>query len=103
MINLFNFDQERALSKQLAEELVKQLPPKQFTLEKRSALSINKVSRILERIYAIAREKNQSAKMGVVRRSIFANGFKWHLREALYPDDFVDMATEGLLVELIKK
>lgn len=102
LINL-NFSAERLLAKQLSDELVKQLPPRHFSVEKRGVLSVNKVSKSLERIYAIAREENQIRKMGLIRRSVFANGFKWRMREALYPDDFIDMATEGLLVELAKK
>lgn len=102
MINL-NFNAERMLAKQLAGELIKQLPPRQFSAEKRAVLSVNKVSKSLERIFAIAREENRIKKMGIIRRSVFANGFKWQMREAMYPEDFIDMATEGLLVELAKK
>lgn len=103
MFDIFNFSSERLLAKGLSVELAKQLPPKLFEQEKRGNLSVNQVSRALERVYAVAAGKNQQKKMGVLRRSILANGFKWHLKEVGYPDDFIDMAVEGLLVELIKK
>jgi len=41
--------------------------------------------------------------MGFLRRSLFANAFQWALKEQAYPQDFVVMATEGLLVAISAK
>ena len=41
--------------------------------------------------------------MGFLRRSLFANAFQWALTEQDYPQDFVVMATEGLLVAITAK
>lgn len=102
-MKIFDFTAERELALQLSQDLVRQLPPSNFSSEKKADLSVNRVSRALERIYAIAVGKNKEKKMGSIRRSIFANGFKWKLKEAGYPADFIDMATEGLIVELAKR
>lgn len=65
-------------------------------------LSVNKTTRLLERLYDEAKGHFSEKKIGVVRRSVFANSFKWALTEKGYPSNFVNLATEGLVMELTK-
>lgn len=65
-------------------------------------MSVNKITRHLERVYAAAIDFKDEEHIGFVGRAVMANAFKWGLKEARYSDEFVDMATEGLVVALSK-
>ena len=102
LLRFFQFAQEKALAQQLADQLAKELPPK-FMESGSNKLSVNKVTRSLERVYQEALGHDESRRrMGLVRRSVFANTFKWSLKEIGYSAEFCDVATEGLIIELAK-
>lgn len=90
------------LIEMLVERLTKELPP-QLIQNKRKVLSVNKVTRLLETTYLEVAEYKKTNNPGFIRRAILANKFKWALKGKGYPDDFVDVATEGLVVELSRK
>lgn len=99
---IFNSSAEKALAHDLVVGLKKDLPP--ILMEKqRKVLSVNKITRLLEKTYQAAREHQNSQNMGFIKRAILANSFKWELKNLGYPEDFIDMATEGLVMELMKK
>ncbi len=102
LLQLLNFPDEKALANDLVAQLVKELPPKFLGDENNNKLSVNKITRSLERAYQEARNRQPVGRMGLLRRSIFANAFKWGLRESGYSNEFVDIATEGLVMELAK-
>lgn len=102
MAGLFDYSQERAFAAELVAQIAKQLPPASMTGESMSRLSVNKITRSLERVYQEAGRHLSDHKMGLLRRSIFANAFKWSLREKGYPANFIDIATEGLVMEMTK-
>lgn len=93
---------EKELAKQLALHIANEIKPK-LMRERRQVLSANKISRHLEHIYNIAKEYQREHRLGFTRRAILANSFKWELKAAGYPEDFINVATEGLVVELSKK
>ncbi len=98
-LSFFRFSEDKAFAEQMATKLAKELPP--GLMEKSSkALSVNKVTRLLEHTYQAATAHQAKTGMGFIRRAVLANSFKWNLRSKGYTDDFVDMATEGLVVEL---
>lgn len=99
---LFNHDAEKALAKELSAQLIKNLSPKLMS-ERRQVLSVNKVSRLLEQSYEIAKAYQSTHKLGMIKRAVLANSFRWELKACGYPDDFISVATEGLVVELGKK
>ena len=99
MFGFFSFASDKAFAKSLVAELVHALSPAMIS-SKRKILSVNKVTRLLEQTFHRAIEHQKDARLGFVRRAVLANAFKWELLEAGYPKDFVDMATEGLVVEL---
>jgi hypothetical protein len=102
LLSFLRFSEEKVFAEQLAAQLAKELPPS--LMEKsRKALSVNKVTRLLERTYQAAVAHQAQAGMGFIRRAVLANSFKWNLRNKGYTDDFVDMATEGLIVEMSRK
>lgn len=100
-MNIFNFSKEKAFAQALAQQLKKDIPPI-LMQDRRKVLSVNKITRLLERTYQVATEYQQSHNLGFIKRAVLANTFKWELKSSGYPDDFVDMATEGLVVQISK-
>lgn len=99
---LFNHDAEKALAKELSAQITKNLSPKLMS-ERRQVLSANKISRLLEQSYEIVKAYQSTHKLGLIKRAVLANSFRWELKSCGYPDDFINVATEGLVVELGKK
>ncbi len=99
---LFNHDDEKALARDLAAQIVKNISPKLMS-DRRQVLSAKKISRLLEQSYEIANTYQASHKLGMIKRAILANNFKWELKSSGFPDDFINVATEGLLIGLTKK
>ena len=101
-VRLFNHDDEKALARDLAAQIAKNLSPKLMS-ERRQVLSAKKISRLLEQSYEAAKTYQSSHKLGMIKRAILVNNFRWELKSSGYPEDFINVATEGLLVELTKK
>lgn len=99
MFSLFNTRPVKDKAHELANDLAKRLPPKSID-SNRQLLSVNKISNVLEKIYANALQYKQASRLGVFKRSVLANAFRWRLQELGYPQAFVDMAVEGLVVEI---
>jgi len=98
----WGFAAERELAQSITERLKMALPPAQMEA-KRHILSVNKVTRHLEQIYDLAKTHQAQRGLGFFRRAYLANQLKWQLQEQGYPKDFVEMAIEGLLIELAKR
>lgn len=104
-MNLINFitrSKEKAFIAGQVEILLKELPPAAMSAEK-GRISVNKVTRSLERVYTAASDFKNEHQVGVIGRAAMANAFKWGLLDASYSSQFADMATEGLIVALSKK
>ena len=99
---MFKFHQDKAQACELASTIAAQISVK-LLQENRKALSVNKITRVLEKTFLQASAYQAAQRMGFLRRSLFANAFQWALREQAYPQDFVVMATEGLLVAISAK
>jgi len=99
--NFFSRAQEKTFVTQQLAVLLKDLPPN-LIQDGRGKVSVNKITRHLERVYKAAAEFKDSQNVGFIGRAVMANAFKWGLRESGYPDEFADMATEGLVVALSK-
>ena len=85
----------------LVGKLVLNFPPISLKAEGKSA-SVNRVTRLLERTYSAATQYQSEQSMGMVRRAMFANSFRWALVSAGYSNEFTKVATEGLVVALMK-
>lgn len=99
VFRIFSTVEEKSFARTLVQLLVKELPPA-LVDSRRKTLSVNKVTRLLERTYKAAAQYQREHRVGYFKRAILANSFKWELKAHDYPDDFIDLATEGLVVEL---
>jgi hypothetical protein len=102
ILKLFNFAGEKDFALELVQRLRRELPPS--ALEKQGkGITVNKITRVLERTYHVALAYQKEHRIGFVRRAVLANNFKWALRNNNYPVDFIDLATEGLVVSMTKR
>ena len=99
---MLNLKQDKALAGHLAAAIAAQLSAAMLR-DNRKALSVNKMTRILDKTFIQATTYQTEQHMGLLRRSLFANAFQWALKEHGFPKDFVVMATEGLVVAISAK
>lgn len=99
--SFFSSKRAKSFAEDLAQSLTKDLPPN-LILHSAKVVSANRVTTILERSYAKAATYQTEHDIGAIRRAALANAFRWKLKELGYPDGFVGVATEGLLVHLSK-
>lgn len=92
---------EKAFAGELAARLEKDVPPGQMLANMKS-MSVNKITRMLERTYQSVANYQREHRLGMFKRAALANAFKWELKSRGYPEEFVDLATEGLVMELMK-
>lgn len=97
----FTSSKEKLFAQSLAQQLAKSLPPA-LLVQRSKMLSVNKITIQLEKTLNAAAEYQVKNNIGFYKRAILANAFKWELKSSGYPDDFIDLATEGLVVKLSK-
>lgn len=91
-----------AFAQSLVSDLVKRYPP-ELDNNANKHPSVNRLTRILEDTCQKASEFQHAHKLGVFGKAQLGNKFKWALTEAGYRKEFVDMATEAVIVYLSKK
>jgi len=103
MIGFFDrISADKKFAEKLVQKLAQDVPP--ITLSAGGkVVSVNRVTRLLERTFNAAQAYQAEHNMGFVRRALFANAFKWELKSVNYSEDFSKIATEGLVVALMKK
>lgn len=99
---LFSNKELDAFAKSLATSLVRRYPPSLDKAESRR-ISVTRVSKVLEDVLEKAAEYNRNNKLGVYKKARLGNQFKWELKELGYSDEFIDLATEGLIVYMSRK
>ena len=90
-------------AKGLAHDIAKRYPP---TMDKASAdrkISSKRLSAILEDTLAKAVDFRKQHKLGVYKKARLSNTFRWELQELGYSNNFIELATEGLVVYISRK
>ena len=89
-------------AKGLAQELSKRYPP---ALDKGSErrISQKRLTTILEDTFDRAKDFKKQHKLGVYKKARLGNTFRWELQEMGYSENFVEVATEGLIVYITRK
>lgn len=85
----------------LAGHLVKNLPPKTIR-ERIHTLSASRITRVLEQAFSKLTGESTVGR-SFLGRTMLANNFRWALKDAGYPREFVDIAVEGLIVEVSRR
>ena len=61
------------------------------------------VNELLEAVIGKAVSKSQEWDLGVVGKAKLGNSVKWALKEKGYPDKFIEVVTEGLVVYMTRR
>lgn len=102
VFQLFTGKKIDVFAKQIASDLAKRFPPSSEEGESRK-ISPKGLSNILESMYVKACTFKEEHKLGVYKVARLSNTFKWELKELGYSAQFIDVATEGLIVYLTRK
>lgn len=89
-------------AKNLALELAKRYPA---ALDKggERRISTKRLTSILEDTYQRATEFRQQHKLGVYKKARLGNTFRWELESLGYSKQFIETATEGLIVYITRE
>jgi hypothetical protein len=86
-------------AKKLAGDIAKRYPPSlDKDISKRP--SINRMTRIIEDTCRQAAEFGATGRLGWLGKARLGNAFRWELVELGYQKDFVELATEAVIVEI---
>ena len=89
-------------AKRLAGELASRYPASvEQSPEKR--ISVNRITRLLEEIFAQAASFKDEHQLGWIKKAKLGNSFRWELKELGYSEEFIEVATEGLIVYVTRK
>ncbi len=98
MLGWFNTKELDQFADSLLAELLERVPPSGERLSGTKAFErvVRSFGATFQRIDAFARTQ----RLNVYKKAHFANRMRWALREAGYPEDFVDTMTRELLMHL---
>lgn len=88
-------------AKSLAQDLAKRFPPSMESGGERK-ISPKGISNILETLYEKAVAFKTEKKLGMFRTAKLSNIFRWELKELGYSSEFIEVATEGLVVYMTR-
>jgi hypothetical protein len=92
----------QAFARKLVEDIAKRYPvPIDQDLTKRP--SANRLTRIVEDACAQASEFAAEHRLGVLGKAKLGNAVRWELTERGYRMDFVDLATEAVVVHVSRR
>ena len=103
ILGWFDTAEGDALVRAIVDELVKRVPPTTLPAkDKKAALRLRNTH---DAVFARAGKYARTNKLNVYKKARFANQFKWALKDAGYPPDFVESWTYELatLVTLASK
>jgi hypothetical protein len=98
---MFRTVQIAEFAKSLADDVAKRYPP---ALDKDPAKrpSVNRVTRIIEDAAQKAAEFRTTNKLGWLGKARLGNSFRWELTQLGYHKEFIDVATEAVVVYLTR-
>lgn len=94
---LFSTKHITAFAKDLAGNLAKRYPPA-LDVNPEKKISQARLTKVLEETLGQAVAFQREHKLGMFGKAKLGNEFKWQLKELGYTDNFVEVATEGLMV-----
>ena len=90
-------------AKSLARDLAKQCPPDPASGDGRPNVAPKRMVSALEQIFGKALGFRDQHDLGIYRKARLGNSFRWELAELGYGKDFVEDATQRLVVHISRK
>ena len=95
ILQWFNTKDVDEFARAIAAELVKRVPPSALDTHTRKAAE--RLRNTHDAIFARAGKFARTHELNVYKRARLGNGFRWALKEAGYPPEFVDAWTYELV------
>lgn len=95
MIGWFDTREVDAFAKAIVAEVSARFPPENFDLPDKKAL--DRVKRMNDSISGSVREFARRQRLNFYKRARLGNQVKWAMKEAGYPDRFIDAFTYELV------
>lgn len=92
----FDTKEVDALAAAISAELVKRVPP--ANLDSHTRTAAERLRNTHEAIFARAGKFARTHKLNIYKKARFGNQFRWALREAGYPPEFVESWTYQLVI-----
>lgn len=92
----------KTFARSLAQDIGKRYPPA-LDQQPGKRPSVNRLTRIMEDACQKAMTYQQEQRLGWLGKAQLGNSFRWELTEMGYQKDFVDFATEAVVVHLSRK
>ena len=99
---LFGSADTQAFARTLAADVAKRYPP-HLDNQPGKRPSVNRLTRIMEDACKKAADFQGERNLGWLGKARLSNAFSWELRELGYQKDFVDFATEAVVIYLSRK
>ena len=94
--------EDRILIDSMVVDLKREVAP-ELTVKRPEALSVNKTTRVLERLIRQFREHDQARHLKYFARGRFFHHVRWSLKDAGFAKDFVDLAIESVLSGVVER
>lgn len=101
MFKKLGFGADKEFIAKLVKRLREEIPPTLLGGDGK-VMSVNRVTKTLEKIFLSAEKYQGDEKLGFLRRVMMLNTFKWELKTGGYSEEFIRLATEGLVMTLVK-
>jgi hypothetical protein len=102
MLGLFSGSKRiNDFARELTENLSKRYPPA-LDVNPEKKISANRLTKVLEEALASASQFQRDNRLGIYGKAKLGNEFKWQLKELGYSDQFIEVATEGLMVYITR-
>jgi hypothetical protein len=99
---LLRGDDHKVFAKTLVDTMVKRYPPA-LDQQPDKRPSVNRMTRIVEDACKQAVAYGSAGRLGWMGRSRLANAVRWELVDVGYSKEFVDLATEAIVVSISRK
>jgi KaiC/GvpD/RAD55 family RecA-like ATPase len=98
MLGWFDTREVDEFADSVVAELQQRFPPSGVDLSTRKA--VDRVMKNVERLGMRVADFGRERKLNVYKKARFGNRIKWALKEAQYPQLFVDVMTQELVTQL---
>lgn len=89
------------MAKSLAQDVAKRYPPA-IANNPAQMVSQQRLSGILEEVFTCAAQFSRENPLGWYKRAKLGNDFRRELNELGYDEEFIDSATEGLILRVTR-
>jgi hypothetical protein len=101
ILEFFSTAKLAELAKSLSQDVARRYPPA-IANNPAQMVSQQRLSGILEEVFARATQFSRENKLGWYKRARLANDFRWELAELGYDEKFVNAATEDLILHVTR-